>query len=57
MAIAAYSALYRYRWLITFFLLALVLVASAALVLGPIMSFGALHLGWLADTGRRTQGF
>ena len=57
MAIAACSALYRYRWLITFFLLALVLVASAALVLGPILSFGALHHGWLADLGRRTQGF
>ena len=57
MAIAASFTLYRYRWLITCFLLALVLVASAALVLGPLMSFGALHLGWLVDTGRRTQGF
>jgi hypothetical protein len=57
MTIAACSALYRFRWLITFLLFALVLVATATLVLGPIVSFGALHHGWLADMGRRTLSF
>jgi hypothetical protein len=50
MAITLWHILYRYRWLITFLLLILVLLTIAALVLGPLNSHG-----WIA--GRRTLSF
>ena len=55
MAIALSHVLHRYRWLITFLLLvlvAMVLVAIAALVLGPMSSHGSV-----ADLGSRTLSF